>query len=78
LFQRLGFNAVFYASVLSGSNMPNLMYMTSFDNMASREQHWKTFSADPAWKQLSGSPQYQHNVSHIDIVFLHPTEYSEL
>jgi len=78
LFQRLGFNAVFYASVLSGSHMPNLMYMTSFENMASREQHWKTFSADPAWKQLSSSPQYQHNVSHIDIVFLHPTEYSDL
>jgi hypothetical protein len=78
LFQRLGFNAVFYASVLSGGHMPNLMYMTSFDNMASREQHWKTFSSDPAWKQLSSSPQYQHNVSHIDIVFLHPTEYSDL
>jgi hypothetical protein len=78
LFRRLGFNAVFYASVLSGGHMPNLMYMTSFDNMASREQHWKTFSADPAWKQLSSSPQYQHNVSHIDIVFLHPAEYSDL
>lgn len=78
LFQRLGFNAVFYAGVLSGSHMPNLMYMTSFDNMASRDQHWKTFSADPAWKQLSSSPEYQHNVSHIDIVFLHPTEYSDL
>ena len=78
LFQRLGFNAVFYASVIAGSHMPNLMYMTSFDNMTSREQHWKTFSADPAWKQLSSSPQYQHNVSHIDIVFLHPTEYSDL
>ena len=78
LFQRLGFNAVFYASVLSGAHMPNLMYMTSFDNMASREQHWKTFSADPAWKQLSSSPEYQHNVSHIDIVFLHPADYSDL
>lgn len=78
LFQRLGFNAVFYAAVLSGSHMPNLMYMTSFDNMAAREQHWKTFSADPAWKQLSGSPEYQHNVSHIDIVFLHPAAYSDI
>ena len=78
IFQRLGFNAVFYASVLAGSHMPNLMYMTSFDNMASREQHWKTFGADPAWKQLSGSAEYQHNVSHIDIVFLHPAEYSDL
>ena len=78
LFNRLGFNAVFYASVLAGSHMPNLMYMTSFDNMASREQHWKDFSNDPFWKQLVAEPQYQHNVSHVDIVFLHPTDYSEL
>lgn len=78
LFKRLGFNAVFYASVISGSHMPNLMYMTSFENMASREAHWKAFGADPVWKALSASPQYQHNVSHIDIVFLHPAEYSDL
>jgi hypothetical protein len=78
LFSRLNFNAVFYASVLAGSHMPNLMYMTSFDNMASREQHWKDFSNDPVWKQLVAEPQYQHNVSHVDIVFLHPADYSEL
>lgn len=78
LFKRLGFNAVFYASVLSGAHMPNLMYMTSFDNMAAREQHWKAFGEDAAWKQLVAAPEYQHNVSHIDIVFLHPAEYSDL
>ena len=78
LFLRLGFNAVFYASVLAGSHMPNLMYMTTFDNMAAREQHWKDFNANPFWKQLVASPQYQHNVSHVDIVFLHPTDYSDL
>lgn len=78
LFARLGFNAVFYASVLAGSHMPNLMYMTSFDNMAAREQHWKDFGSDPFWKQLVAQPQYQHNVSHVDIVFLHPADYSEL
>ena len=78
LFDRLGFNGVFYASVLAGGHMPNLMYMTSFDNMASREQHWKNFSNDPFWKQLVAEPQYQHNVSHVDIVFLHPADYSEL
>lgn len=78
LFARLGFNAVFYASVLAGSHMPNLMYMTSFDNMAAREQHWKDFNSDPFWKQLVAEPQYQHNVSHVDIVFLHPADYSDL
>ncbi|MDO6432385.1 NIPSNAP family protein [Flavitalea sp. BT771] len=78
LFKRLGFNAVFYASVLAGAHMPNLMYMTSFDNMEAREAHWKAFSADPYWKQLVADPQYQHNVSHVDIIFLHPAEYSDL
>jgi hypothetical protein len=78
LFEKLGFHAVFYASVLAGAHMPNLMYMTSFENMAARDDHWKTFGADPTWKSLSSSAQYQHNVSHIDIVFLHPAPYSEL
>jgi len=78
LFQRLSFNAVFYASVISGGHMPNLMYMTSFDNMAARDAHWKTFGSDPFWKQLVAAPEYQHNVSHVDIVFLHPADYSDL
>jgi hypothetical protein len=78
LFKRLGFNAVFYAEVISGAHMPNLMYMTSFDNMASHDQHWKSFVDDPYWKKLSGMAEYQNNVSHIDIQLLHPTDYSEL
>jgi hypothetical protein len=78
LFKRLRFNAVFYSEVIAGSHMPNLMYMTCYENMADRDAHWKTFSSDPFWKQLSSSPEYQNNVSHIDIVFLHPTDYSDL
>lgn len=78
LFDRLGFHAVFYASVLSGAHTPNLMYMTSFQDMPSREQHWKDFSTDPVWKKLVADPQYQHNVSHVDIVYLHPAPYSDL
>ena len=78
LFNRLGFNAAFYAEVLSGSHMPNLMYMTSFENIASRNEHWKTFGADPEWKKLSALPEYQNTVSKADIFLLHPTAYSEL
>lgn len=77
LFKRLGFNAVFYGEVLAGSRMPNLMYMTTFENKASRDEHWKTFGADPEWKKLSSMPEYQNNVSKIDIFFLRPTEYSD-
>lgn len=78
IFSRLGFNPVFYSEVIFGSKMPNLMYMTSFENMQSREEHWKAFGDDPAWKTLSAMPEYQKNVSHSDIDFLRPTEYSEL
>ena len=78
LFQRLGFNAIFYGEVIFGSHMPNLMYMTSFESRAAREEHWKAFGNDPAWKVLSALPEYQNNVSKIDIVFLTPAEYSDL
>lgn len=77
LFKRLGFNAVFYSSVIAGSRMPNLMYMTCFENKADRDAHWKQFSQDPYWKQLSGMPEYQKNVSRSEIIFLRPTAYSD-
>lgn len=77
LFERLKFNAVFYAEVLAGSHMPNLMYMTSFNSKEDRDQHWNTFSNDPEWKTLVAKPEYQHNVSKADIIFLHPAEYSD-
>ena len=77
LFKRLNFNAAFYSSVIAGPKMPNLMYMTCFENMADRDKHWKTFVDDPYWKKLSALPEYQKNVSHIDISFLRPVEYSD-
>ena len=77
IFKRLNFNPVFYSEVIAGSKMPNLMYMTSFENRADRDAHWKAFSSDSAWKKLSAMPEYQNNVSHIDISFLYPTDYSD-
>jgi hypothetical protein len=77
LFKRLGFNAVFYAEVLAGSRVPNLMYMTTFANKSSRDEHWNTFRDDPQWKTLSAMKEYQNNVSKIDITFLTPTAYSD-
>jgi NIPSNAP len=77
LFKRLNFNAVFYATVLAGTHMPNLMYMTSFENMKDRESHWKDFVDSPEWKKMSSMPEYQNNISHIDMMLLQPMEYSD-
>ncbi|HEY9259509.1 NIPSNAP family protein [Chitinophaga sp.] len=78
IFKNLNFNAVFYASVISGSRMPNLMYMTTFNSKEDRDAHWKAFSADAKWKNLSAMEEYAHNVSKSDILFLKPTNYSDL
>ena len=77
LFRRLGFNAVFYAEVLTGTRMPNLIYMTTFDNMTARDAHWKDFVADPQWKQLLTIEEYKNTVSKSDVWLLAPTEYSD-
>ncbi len=77
LFKRLNFNAVFYGEVLSGSNMPNLMYMTSFESKADRDEHWKSFSAAPEWKAIKDLPQYKNTVSKNTQFLLNPTSYSD-
>tara|TARA_R110000868_G_scaffold157599_1_gene384973 strand:- start:8694 stop:9491 length:798 start_codon:yes stop_codon:yes gene_type:complete len=77
LFNRLEFNAVFYGQVISGAKMPNLMYMTTFKDQESRDAHWKAFSDSPEWKGLIAMEKYKNNISHIDITFLYPTDYSD-
>ncbi|MDD5150546.1 MAG: NIPSNAP family protein [Flavobacterium sp.] len=77
LFNRLECNAVFYGEVISGPKMPNLMYMTTYDNLESRDAHWKAFSDSPEWKALIAMEKYKNNISHIDKYFLYPTEYSD-
>jgi hypothetical protein len=77
LFDRLQFNSVFYAEVISGSKMPNLMYMTTFSDLESHDAHWDAFRNAPEWLELKDQPKYQNNVSHADIMLLYPTEYSD-
>ena len=77
LFDQLEFNAVFYGEVISGPKMPNLMYMTTFSDQASRDDHWKAFVDSPEWKKMASLTKYQNNVSHIDITLLYPTAYSD-
>nr|WKN36033.1 NIPSNAP family protein [Tunicatimonas sp. TK19036] len=77
IFDRLDFNAVFYAEVLFGSSMPNLMYMTTFENREERDERWEAFNNDPAWVKLKAMDEYKNNVSKADLIFLRPAEYSD-
>jgi len=77
IFKSLDFNAVFYAEVISGSTMPNLMYLTTFADMAAHDAHWDAFRNHPDWKKLSALSEYQHTVSKSVKMLLYPTDYSD-
>lgn len=77
LFNDLEFNPVFFAEVISGSKMPNLMYLTTFADMPSHDAHWKAFVNHPEWKKMSALKEFDNTVSHADVLLLHPTDYSD-
>ena len=57
IFRRTGLRPVFFGETLIGSNLPNLTYMITFDDMAAREKSWGAFRDDPEWKKLSATPE---------------------
>lgn len=78
IFIDLGFQPVFFGEVISGSSMPNLMYLTTFKNKQSQDEHWNAFRSAPAWLEMKDDKQFANTVSKNVKVFLHPTEYSTL
>jgi hypothetical protein len=78
LMQEVGLSPVFFSQTLVGSQMPNLVYMVSGENMEEHQKHWKGFMGAPAWKSLSGDPQYKDNVSRVISIFLKRTAASQI
>ena len=78
LFEKLNFNAVFYGEVISGSTMPNLIYMTTFPNKAVRDEYWGIFRVDPEWEVMKELEEYRNTVSKNTTLFLYPTDYSDI
>lgn len=77
IFTKLNFNPVFYGEVIAGASMPNLMYMTTFETIESREAHWKAFGADEDWNRMKVMPEYQNIMNKNDQRLLYPTDYSD-
>lgn len=76
IFSKLNFNTVFYGQVISGPKMPDLIYLTTYNNMADHTEKWKAFMVE--YGKVKDLPEYQNNVSHITSTFFRPTEYSDL
>lgn len=80
IFRRLGMRPVFFAETIVGPNMPNLVYMLSFDSLAAREAAWKAFGEDAEWKQLRAKPGNSDSeiVSNISNTILRPLPFSPI
>jgi len=77
LFKQLNFNAIFYSKAIIGSRLPNLIYMTSFNDMADRDAHWKAFGASPLWKSISTMPKYMKSVNRNETVLMTARDYAD-
>jgi hypothetical protein len=80
IFRRVGLTPVFFADAIFGQDMPNLTYMLTYPDLATREKNWATFAGDPEWKKLSSTPGYTDPeiVASITNVLLRPTAYSQI
>jgi hypothetical protein len=77
LFEKLGFNPVFFGEVLSSNQMPHLMYMTAHADTTAQKANWDAFRVHPEWLGMKDLERYLHTVSHIDKYLLYPTAYSD-
>jgi hypothetical protein len=80
LFRKVGMAPVFFGSTVAGRNMPNLVYMVGFDDMASRDKVWGAFGSSPEWKKMSAQPGLSDGevVSNITNWIVRPAPYSEI
>lgn len=78
LFKELEFNPVFFGEVLSSAHMPHLMYMITFSDTISQQQHWDAFRTHPDWIEMKEIERYLNTVSHITKYTMFPAEYSDI
>jgi hypothetical protein len=80
IFRKCKMTPVFFGEALVGTNLPNLTYMLAFDNMAQREEAWRTFVNHPEWAKLKAQPGLADAeiVSNISNAILRPTPYSPI
>ena len=78
IFLACGITPVFMGQALIGDKMPNLTYMTVYDDDATRGAAWKKFVDHPDWHKLKVIPKYKHTVSKIHKSDWKPKSYSQL
>ncbi|MDR3252727.1 MAG: NIPSNAP family protein [Tannerella sp.] len=77
LFDKVKINSVLYGDILSGPNLPAIMYLTWYKDEETRSKVWADFVAHPDWQRMSKLPQYANTATRNQSIFLTPLPFSQ-
>jgi hypothetical protein len=78
IFVRAGMLPVFFGETVFGPNMPTVVYMLGFDDLAARESIGRVSGRDPEWKRLGALYPDVATVPKLSISFLSPLAFSDV
>jgi len=80
IFKRHGMESIGYWVPQDPEKSKNtLIYILAHPSREAAAQHWKEFIADPEWKKVAADSEANGKiVSHVDSVFMDPTDFSQL
>jgi len=77
LFDKTGINSVCYGEILSGKNMPALIYLTWHIDEDTRNEAWSAFGNHPDWALMKSKPEYKNTATNNKVQLLSPMPYSQ-
>lgn len=78
LFEKVGLHPVFFGELMAGPQMPALVYMLWFKDMAERDANWAKFGSSPEWNTMKAKEEYANTVSKVNKKFLTPMDFSQM
>ena len=79
IFLECGVNPFSFGQIMAGKDMPGLIYVTHFDDMADRDASWNKFSNHPEWQRMRADPEWANaTLPNNRVVFLTPLPYSPI
>jgi len=79
IFKKTGLQPVLFGETIAGNMMPNLVYITAFDDFNDMSKRWDAFRVDPDWVKLRSDPFYTPDpVSRINDWIWTPAPFSQI
>ena len=79
IFLECGVNPFCFGQIIAGKDMPGLIYVTHYDDMADRTASWDKFNRHPEWQRMRSAAEWANaTIPNNRIVLLTPLPYSPI